>query len=113
MRGGWLPTDQGALEAWLSGVRSKAEAGEQPPLHPVMVEFQELIATDPVVRMYLEQMIAEVPKRKKYRQRHLKSIEQMLTLINETHGSTRAYVRGLGVDDDVLASLERALLDDL
>jgi phosphatidylserine decarboxylase len=27
-------------------------------LHPVIVEFQELIAADPVVRMYLEQMIA-------------------------------------------------------
>ena len=28
-------------------------------------------------------MIAEVPKRKKYRQRHLKSVDQLLTLINE------------------------------
>jgi phosphatidylserine decarboxylase len=82
--GGWLPTDQGALEAWLAGLRSKVEAREEPAeLHPIIVEFQELIATDPVVRMCLDQMIAEVPKTKKYRKRHLKSVDQMLTLINE------------------------------
>jgi phosphatidylserine decarboxylase len=56
---------------------------EPPELHPVVAEFGELIATDPVVRMYLNQMIAEVPKRKKYRQRHLTRVEQMLMLINE------------------------------
>jgi len=81
--GGWLPADHAALEAWLAGLKSTAEAREPRELHPVVVEFQELIATDPVVRMYLSQMITEVPKRKKYRQRHLKSVEQMLTLIDE------------------------------
>ncbi|MGO9960730.1 MAG: phophatidylserine decarboxylase associated domain-containing protein [Solirubrobacteraceae bacterium] len=82
--GGWLPTDQDALEEWLAGLRCRVEARAEPAeLHPVMVEFQELIASDPVVRMYLEQMIAEVPKRKKYRQRHLRSVDQMLTLVNE------------------------------
>jgi phosphatidylserine decarboxylase len=82
--GGWLPTDQDALEEWLAALRSRVEERAEPAeLHPVIAEFQELIATDPVVRMYLEQMIAEVPNRKKYRQRHLRSVEQMLTLINE------------------------------
>ncbi len=82
--GGWLPTDQAALEEWLAGLRSRVEARAEPAeLHPVIVEFQELIAADPVVRMYLEQMIAEEPKGKKYRQRHLWSVDQMLTLINE------------------------------
>ncbi|HMD57902.1 MAG TPA: phophatidylserine decarboxylase associated domain-containing protein [Solirubrobacteraceae bacterium] len=64
-------------------MKSKVEAREAPELHPVMLEFQELIATDPVVRLYLNQMIAEVPKRKKYRQHHLESVDQMLALINE------------------------------
>jgi phosphatidylserine decarboxylase len=81
--GGWLPADQAALEGWLAGLKSTVETREPRELHPVIVEFQELIATDPVVRMYLTEMIAEVPKRKKYRQRHLKSVEQMLTLIDE------------------------------
>jgi phosphatidylserine decarboxylase len=63
--GGWLPADRAALEAWLVGLKSTVETREPRELHPVIVEFQELIATDPVVRMYLTEMIAEVPKRKK------------------------------------------------
>jgi phosphatidylserine decarboxylase len=81
--GGWLPVEHAALEAWLAGLKNKVEMTEPPELHPVVVEFGELIATDPVVRMYLNRMIAEVPKRKKYRQRHLSSVEQMLMLISE------------------------------
>ncbi|MBV9513405.1 MAG: hypothetical protein JO280_05065, partial [Mycobacteriaceae bacterium] len=51
---GWLPSDQKDLESWLAGHRQRVEAkGEQLVLHPVMVEFQELIDSDPVVRMYL------------------------------------------------------------
>ena len=57
--------------------------GEQLVLHPVMVEFQELIDSDPVVRMYLHRMIAEVPASKPYRDRHLENVPQMLRLINE------------------------------
>ena len=40
-------------------------------LHPVLTEFQELIDADPVVRMYVSQMIAQVPGTKPYRKRHL------------------------------------------
>jgi phosphatidylserine decarboxylase len=81
--GGWLPADHAAVEAWLAGLKSKVEMSGSPELQPVIVEFGEMIATDPVVRMYLNQMIAEVPNRKEYRQRHLRSVEQMLMLINE------------------------------
>jgi len=80
--GGWLPSDQGALEAWLAGLSNKVEIAEPTEFHPVIVEFRELIASDPIVRMYMEQMIAEVPKNKRYRRRHLRSVEQMLTLLN-------------------------------
>ncbi|HEY2241019.1 MAG TPA: phosphatidylserine decarboxylase family protein [Streptosporangiaceae bacterium] len=83
-RAGWLPESQEDLEAWLDGHRERAEArGEQVVLHPVVTEFQELINTDPVVRMYIEQMIAQVPDAKPYRKRHLESVPQLLRLINE------------------------------
>ena len=52
-------------------------------LHPVMTEFQELIDTDPVVRMYINQMIAQVPSTKPYRKRHLESVMHMMRLLNE------------------------------
>ena len=82
-RAGWLP-EQEDLESWLDGHRQRVEArGEEVPLHPVLTEFQALIDTDAVVRMYLHQMIAQVPRTKPYRKRHLDSVEQMLRLINE------------------------------
>jgi phosphatidylserine decarboxylase len=72
------------LEAWLDGHRRRVDAlADQIELHPVIREFRELIDSDPVVRMYGNQMIAQVPSTKPYRNRHVKSIEQLLLLINE------------------------------
>ena len=83
-RAGWLPEDQDDLESWLDGHRERVEArGEHVPLHPMLTEFQELIDTDPVVRMYINQMIAQVPSTKPYRERHLESVTQLMRLINE------------------------------
>ncbi|HEV7203212.1 MAG TPA: phosphatidylserine decarboxylase family protein [Jatrophihabitans sp.] len=83
-RAGWFPDSQDDLEAWLKGHRDRAEArGEDAGLHPVIVEFQELVDSDPVVRMYLERMIEQVPRNRNYSQRHLTGVEQMLRLINE------------------------------
>jgi phosphatidylserine decarboxylase len=83
-RAGWLPENQDDLEAWLDGHRERAEArGEQVVLHPALIEFQKLIDTDPVVRMYIDQMIAQVPDSKPYRKRHVESVPQLLRLINE------------------------------
>ena len=81
-RGGWLPASQDDLEEWLAGHREKAEASEA-PLHPVIQRFQEAIASDAILRLYLEQMIAQVPRDKQYSKRHLDSVPQMLRLINE------------------------------
>jgi phosphatidylserine decarboxylase len=83
-RAGWLPEDQDDLESWLAGHRERVEArGEHVVLHPVLTEFQELIDADPVVRMYMNQMVVQVPSAKPYRKRHLESVTQMLRLINE------------------------------
>ena len=60
--GGWLPEQQDELEDWIAGHRERVEAlGEDVPLHPVIVVFQELIARDPVVRLYMTEMIEQVP----------------------------------------------------
>ncbi|WP_156377913.1 phophatidylserine decarboxylase associated domain-containing protein [Williamsia sp. Leaf354] len=60
-QGGWLPAEQDDLEQWLRGHSEKAESADGRVVHPVIVEFQELIDADPVVRMYLEKMIEQVP----------------------------------------------------
>lgn len=82
-RAGWLPDDQDALEAWLTGHRDRVDAKDDRALHPVFQELHELLAREPVLRMYAERMIAEVPQNKSYTQRHLESVEQLLRLINE------------------------------
>ena len=82
--GGWLPSSQDALEEWLSGHRERVAAkGGQAVLHPVLAEFQTLIDSDPVVRLYLNEMIAQVPQNRHYRKRHLDSVQELLQLINE------------------------------
>ena len=72
----WRPGWPGTGSGWPPGVSRSV-------LHPVLTQFQELIDSDPVVRMYLNQMIAQVPRAKQYRKRHLQSVPQMLRLINE------------------------------
>jgi phosphatidylserine decarboxylase len=82
-RAGWLPGDQDGLEAWLAGHRERvAGTGGRGELHPAVREFQELIDSDPVVGMYLTRMIEQVPTTRRYRTRHLHSVEQLLHLIN-------------------------------
>ena len=83
-QGGWLPDNQDELEAWLAGHRERVAAkGEQVPLQPVVAEFQALIDSDPVVRMYFSEMVAQVPRNRQCRKRHLESVLQLLQLINE------------------------------
>ena len=83
-QGGWLPDKQDDLETWLAGHRERVAAkGGQVPLHPVLAEFQALIDSDPVVRMYVDEMIDQVPRNRQYRKRHLESAPQLLQLIDE------------------------------
>lgn len=81
---GWLPANQEDLESWLEGHRERTESRrDEVELHPVLVEFQQFIDTDPVIRLYVNEMIAQVPIRKPYRKRHLHDVPQLLRLINE------------------------------
>jgi phosphatidylserine decarboxylase len=62
--GGWLPRDQSVLEAWIDKVlvkvRQRARAGE-PFIHSTIVDFQNLIETDPEIWMGFHQMLEQVP----------------------------------------------------
>ncbi len=79
-----MPDAQDDLESWLVDHRERVEAkGEQAELHPVITQFRDLVDGDPVLRMYFERMIAEVPPTKPYRKRHLENVDQLFRLINE------------------------------
>jgi phosphatidylserine decarboxylase len=77
----WLP-EQAELEDWLAGHSQRVESHGEQPLHPVVAEFQDLINTEPIARMYLNQMISQVPGNRQYSKRHLQSVAQLLRLIN-------------------------------
>jgi len=78
-----LPDGQDDLEAWLDGHRERADGGGGQPLHPVLVELQGLIDSDPLLRMYFERMVAEVPPGKSYAKRPVEDVAQLLRLVDE------------------------------
>ncbi|HEX3510228.1 MAG TPA: phosphatidylserine decarboxylase family protein [Solirubrobacteraceae bacterium] len=105
---GWLPEAQDDLESWLAGHRERVEArGERLVLHPVIEEFRELIDGDPVLRMYVNEMIAQVPQTKPYTKRHLESFEQLLGLMNEVLGLAPEF----GPQGSMVATPLGAILD--
>ena len=84
---GWFPAQQDDLEAWLEGHRERVKArGDEMVLHPVLVEFEQLLAADPILRMHVNEMITQVPAGKQYQQRHLDDVSELLRLINEVLG---------------------------
>lgn len=88
--GRWLPARH-HLEAWVSDL-SRVVA-EKPPVrpHPAVEAFRALIESDPVSRMYVTRMIEEVPQDEAYASHHLRSIDHMLSLINEVIGQAPAF----------------------
>ena len=52
-------------------------------LHPVLVEFQQLLDREPIIRMQVHEMISQVPAGKQYSQRHIEDVAELLQLINE------------------------------
>lgn len=82
-QGGWLP-DQDALEDWLQGHIQQVEAKEGAiTLHPVIEEFHSLIERDAIVRMYVSQMIQQIPGAKKSDGPLFQDTDQLLLSINE------------------------------
>lgn len=63
--GSWLPADQDRLNVWLANLSSAAKANPK-TLHPVIVEFKELIEKNPQIYMYFHQMFEELPGDQRY-----------------------------------------------
>lgn len=81
--GKWLHANKEALARWQKELMGKIEKREEPVReNPVIGEFRELIAHDPVVRMYLTEMIEQIPPNPFYDDYRLQNIEEMLELLN-------------------------------
>lgn len=57
----WLPNDPAALQRGFAVIQDEIESRGVGRIHPVIQRFQRLIDDDPVVRMYVTQMIEQVP----------------------------------------------------
>jgi phosphatidylserine decarboxylase len=65
-RAGYLPRDRAAVDRWLADLKKQIgtplKKGKKKPKHcPSVAAFEELIERDGVTRMYVTQMIDEVP----------------------------------------------------
>ena len=63
--GRWLPSDHAFLVRWLEVMIDRTHT-EPRPLHPVIVDFRDLIESDPAIFMLFNQMFEQVPRRPPY-----------------------------------------------
>jgi phosphatidylserine decarboxylase len=63
-RAGYLPRDRRSLDEWNRGMRGKLDS-EARPLGDAVTRLGALIETNPIVRMYVSEMIRQVPHKYK------------------------------------------------
>jgi phosphatidylserine decarboxylase len=88
-----LPSDRDELNRWLHDTIEEAEKRSLPP-HPVILEFQEMIETDPVLYMYFTQMFEEqstAPPPAGSGDVKLQDYRQMLVVMNHVLTTAPAY----------------------
>ncbi|MEM7049347.1 MAG: phosphatidylserine decarboxylase family protein [Acidobacteriota bacterium] len=74
-------TDPESIERVRSAVLEEVHrVMHQKPIHPVIEDFQQLIASDPVARMMMTEMIREIPDQ--YKAHHPKTVEELLLQLN-------------------------------
>ncbi|ROQ30916.1 phosphatidylserine decarboxylase [Frondihabitans sp. PhB188] len=106
-RNGWLPANQDDLETWLEGHQTRVDARPaDKAMQLVVTEFRELIDTEPVVRLYLTEMIDQVPRNSAYRKRHLKNVDQLLLMIDEVLTTAPEFSDGGMVTTPLTAILD-------
>ena len=101
---GWLP-EQGHLERWLDDHRRRSADTSSADAHPVIGDFRQLIQHDPIVRMAVEQMVEQVPAGKRYQNRPVTSVDELLAMLDAV--LTRAPEFG----DEMAATPMAAILD--
>jgi phosphatidylserine decarboxylase len=84
--GEWLPSDQAFLDQWLQAMIQTTHT-EQKSLHPLIVEFQQLIESDAEIFMLFHQMFEQVPRRPPYNKNpagkpQVRDYPHMLQLLN-------------------------------
>jgi len=71
-----IPKNKKAYDTFRKNINKKTKE------HKVITEFRDLINHDPIVRMYISQMIKQIPPNPIYSPHRIKNIEQLLKLLN-------------------------------
>jgi phosphatidylserine decarboxylase len=91
--GGWLPRDPAYLDRWMQDTIAEAEKRAL-AFHPVVLEFQDMIETDPVLVMYFTQMFGEQSRMRPPAGSgdiKVKDYRQMLAVINHVLTTAPTY----------------------
>ena len=105
----WLPNDETVLRKWYEIIREAIRKKRGERLHPVIRKFQKLIDDDPVVRMYMTQMIQQIPG--KYREHHTKNLQGFLLQLNAVLTVAPYYISpGHGEDSALVGTPFSAIL---
>lgn len=76
----WLPNEEELMLSWFAVIGEAVKERQGKKLHPVIKRFQKLIDDDAVVRMYMTQMIEQIPS--KYHEYHPSSVAELLLQLN-------------------------------
>ncbi len=85
--GKWLSSDQKFLDKWVKNLIEKSEKKPK-KFHPVILEFKELIETDPEIYMFFNLMFSQIPQHGKFANnpaggQQVRNYHQMLRVFNE------------------------------
>jgi len=105
----WLPNDEVVLKRWHKLISEEIKKRHGAKRHLVIQEFEQLIDNDPVVRMYLTQMIEEIPE--KYRHHHPKDLQGFLEQLNAVLTIAPPYIpKGHGEETALVGTPFSAIL---
>ncbi|MBW2172288.1 MAG: phosphatidylserine decarboxylase family protein [Deltaproteobacteria bacterium] len=105
----WLPNHEAVLRRWHEIISEATRKKRGEILHPVIQKFQKLIDDDPVVRMYMTQMIQQIPA--KYTDHHPKSLQGFLLQLNAVLTVAPPYISpGHGEDSALVGTPFSAIL---
>ncbi|MEU1814004.1 phophatidylserine decarboxylase associated domain-containing protein [Streptomyces roseifaciens] len=88
--GGYLPRNPLAIDEFQRGLAQRA-ADLKDDLDPAVREFAEMVHSDGIVRMYVSQMLQEVPEE----HRHVRSVDELIQHLNVVVGWAPSYNRDL------------------
>ncbi len=105
----WLPNNEAVMRRWHEILSEAIRKNEGKKLNPVIQKFQKLIDDDPVVRMYMTQMIQQIPP--SYRKHHPKNLQDFLLQLNAVLSVAPPYISpGHGEDSALVGTPFSAIL---